>query len=338
MKPASKTNRGFGIKVVQGVNEVMAIVNGRSSSAADDDSNDGDDEPKETAVNTSMSSAKGYMKDIKKAGSSSTTASTAGTFNPVAAAINPNNPTGLTGTDRLAALGRDARKKARREGWIVQEYMTRPLLVSGRKFDIRCYVLITCSSPRGIRGYFFKDAYVRTSCKKYSLDALSDREIHLTNDAVQKYAKSYGKFENGNKLSFEEWQAVIDKDYPNAPKDIVQSKIFPEIKRITSLSLAAAAAANIGETDIAKSFELLGYDYMIDDNFQPKLIEINSNPCLEFASPLLEDIISSWVLKCVRVANFSVFCAPAAGARSKTCEAARAAIEAQESKFELLYH
>jgi hypothetical protein len=324
MKPASKTNRGFGIKVVQGVNEVMAVVNGRSLSANEDMEDSMIDDGSVGKDNNTASHRS------RKAGSVST--------NGASNTANTANNGAPGGGERLAALGRDARKKASREGWIVQEYMTRPLLVSGRKFDIRCYVLITCSSPRGIRGYFFKDAYVRTSCKKYSLDALSDREIHLTNDAVQKYSKSYGKFENGNKLSFPEWQAVIDKDYPHAPADIVASKIMPEIKRITGLSLAGAVASNIGESDITKSFELLGYDYMIDDEFQPKLIEINSNPCLEFASPLLEDIITSLIENVVRVGIDTVFPPPAAGHRSKACEAAIAAIEAQESKFELLYH
>jgi hypothetical protein len=34
---------------------------------------------------------------------------------------------------------------------------------------------------------------------------LSNKFVHLTNDAIQKKADDYGKFENGNKLSFVEF-------------------------------------------------------------------------------------------------------------------------------------
>ena len=36
--------------------------------------------------------------------------------------------------------------------------------------------------------------------------------IHLTNDAVQKYSEDYGKFEKGNKISFEEFKKFITPD------------------------------------------------------------------------------------------------------------------------------
>lgn len=35
--------------------------------------------------------------------------------------------------------------------------------------------------------------------------------IHLTNDAVQKKAEDYGKFEAGNKLSYTDFQNYLDK-------------------------------------------------------------------------------------------------------------------------------
>jgi tubulin monoglycylase TTLL3/8 len=68
--------------------------------------------------------------------------------------------------------------------------MLNPLLVAGRKFDIRIFVVM-CYTKRGdsFKGYFYQDGYVRTSWKKFSLKSLDDRECHLTNDAVQKKAK-----------------------------------------------------------------------------------------------------------------------------------------------------
>ena len=38
-------------------------------------------------------------------------------------------------------------------------------------------------------------------------------------------------------------------------------------------------------------FELFGYDFMIDANLKVWLIEVNTNPCLEESSPILEEIL-----------------------------------------------
>ena len=38
-------------------------------------------------------------------------------------------------------------------------------------------------------------------------------------------------------------------------------------------------------------FEIFGYDFMIDCNYNPFLIEINTNPGLEISSPLIKQLI-----------------------------------------------
>ncbi len=43
------------------------------------------------------------------------------------------------------------------------------------------------------------------------------------------------------------------------------------------------------------TFELLGLDFMIDSNFKPWLIEINTNPCLETSGMVLNRIIPNLV-------------------------------------------
>lgn len=42
-------------------------------------------------------------------------------------------------------------------------------------------------------------------------------------------------------------------------------------------------------------FEIFGYDFLIDEHFKPWLIEVNTNPCLEESSPLLEQLIPRMV-------------------------------------------
>lgn len=66
---------------------------------------------------------------------------------------------------------------------IIQRYIERPLLISNRKFDIRCFGLL--SSTNGtMKGYFYEDGYIRTSSCEFDLEDLGNRFVHLTNDAV----------------------------------------------------------------------------------------------------------------------------------------------------------
>lgn len=39
------------------------------------------------------------------------------------------------------------------------------------------------------------------------------------------------------------------------------------------------------------TFEIFGYDYIVDDNFKPWLIEVNTNPCLDESSKLLQQLL-----------------------------------------------
>ena len=65
------------------------------------------------------------------------------------------------------------------------------------------------TSVNGVqKGYFYNDGYIRTSCKEYNINNLSNKFIHLTNDAIQKYSTDYGKFESGNKVSETEYQKL----------------------------------------------------------------------------------------------------------------------------------
>ena len=87
---------------------------------------------------------------------------------------------------------------------LIQKYMENPFLFNKRKFDIRCFILVTTVNGV-VKGYWYEDGYLRTTSKEYSLKNVENRLIHLTNDAIQKKSEGYGKFENCNKVSFHDF-------------------------------------------------------------------------------------------------------------------------------------
>ena len=68
----------------------------------------------------------------------------------------------------------------------MQRYIENPLLVGGKKFDLRIYVLVTSYSPLTV--YMYRAGFARFSSYRYNTHAknLGDNYLHLTNVAVQK--------------------------------------------------------------------------------------------------------------------------------------------------------
>jgi len=61
-----------------------------------------------------------------------------------------------------------------------------------------------------LQGNICREGYIRTSSENFDL-SLSEKDnyfIHLTNNAIQKNNENYGKFENGNQLSFEHLEVI----------------------------------------------------------------------------------------------------------------------------------
>ncbi len=56
------------------------------------------------------------------------------------------------------------------------------------------------------------------------------------------------------------------------------------------LSLSSVAK-KINKFERKFCFEIFGYDFIIDDEFNTWLIEINTNPCIEESSPILKMLL-----------------------------------------------
>ena len=73
-----------------------------------------------------------------------------------------------------------------KESYVICRYIDRPLLVGGKKFDLRIYVLVT--SYRPLKVWLSSLGFARFCTEKYSsdLNEIDNMMVHLTNVAIQK--------------------------------------------------------------------------------------------------------------------------------------------------------
>lgn len=60
----------------------------------------------------------------------------------------------------------------------------------------------------------FKEGYIWTSGEVFNLDHenVDKAQIHLTNNAIQKFTKNFGTFEDANQLSYEAVEQILKEE------------------------------------------------------------------------------------------------------------------------------
>lgn len=222
---------------------------------------------------------------------------------------NSNRGQGISLFNSLTTLASllQKQKSQKKNTFILQKYIENPFLIHRRKFDFRCYGLIT--SINGIlQGYFYADGYLKTASCEYNLKDTSNNFIHLTNDAIQKHSTDYGKFEDNNKLSYREFQRYLE-NYCSEKTLNFDSDILPQMKKLMKTSMQSVFL-NIDFKKRLNCMEIFGYDFMLDANGKLWLIEVNTNPCLELSSRYLSLIIPAMIENAIRIAVDPIFPAP----------------------------
>ena len=186
---------------------------------------------------------------------------------------------------------------------IIQKYIEAPALYNNRKFDIRIWVLFTyISRSYNINVYVFKEGHLKACSEPFSLSS-DDLYVHLTNYSVQKYNRNFSKMEIGNEISFKTFQEELDKK--NANKNF-KKDIFPKITKIIAIS-ANSCKNKINILNRNNCFEIFGYDFILDQYYEPFLLEVNTNPGLEESSPLIKMLVPRMIDDAFRLTIDRVF-------------------------------
>lgn len=112
---------------------------------------------------------------------------------------------------------------------------------------------------------------MRTTSYEYNIKNCKDLYTHLTNDAIQKYSSDYGKFEKGNKLSYQDFQKYLNinyrnknnKDNSNVDKYDFFGYILSKMKQLAGDAMRATCLM-LSPKRYEHNFELFGLDFMLD--------------------------------------------------------------------------
>ena len=156
------------------------------------------------------------------------------------------------------------------------------MLYNKRKFDIRCFVLINFD----LNLFFFREGHLKASSELYNLND-RNRFIHITNYSLQKKSSKFETYEEGNEISYSEFKKFLESQ--NIPLSNFD-KMISQMKLLVEISMKSVGTKFL-KTNPVLSFEIFGYDFIIDNEFKPWILEINNNPGLGISSPVIEKII-----------------------------------------------
>ena len=169
-------------------------------------------------------------------------------------------------------------------GVIVQKYIENPLIINKRKFDIRQWVLVTSLNPLTI--WMWKEPYLRFGAEDYIMDDLNNIYCHLTNNSIAKHSEQYKKEKN---FEGDMWTCFDFAKY------IGQEKWDEIHEKIKNAIICSFYAIHQEIFQRANSHELYGYDFMIDENYNVYLIEVNASPALDYSTKITEMLVKDMV-------------------------------------------
>lgn len=208
---------------------------------------------------------------------------------------------------------------------VAQRYLREPLLLDGRKWDLRMYAVLARVDPPVA---YYARGHARLSLEAYN-ESKSDLGVHLTNTNVAKKSADY------NPESAEEHNWSIDRlkahlrSLGSAHAAFADS-LEPQIKRMMVTTLAAGHARWADGSAAADNvFQVFGFDFMVTTDLRVWLIEVNKNPLywpttrtkLPTTPALVRDTLDVvTTLQTARLAGLTAGCHELAGRRNGTLQ------------------
>eukprot|EP00929_Paragymnodinium_shiwhaense_P057357 TRINITY_DN28705_c0_g2_i1.p1 TRINITY_DN28705_c0_g2~~TRINITY_DN28705_c0_g2_i1.p1 ORF type:complete len:637 (+),score=115.52 TRINITY_DN28705_c0_g2_i1:68-1912(+) len=172
---------------------------------------------------------------------------------------------------------------------VLQKYLERPLLLRGRKFDLRQWVLVTSVQP--LQAYIFSEPYLRMCGREYDDADLGDVSRHLSNWAVFEGAEA-----EESVMSLSDFKAVLEES--TGSPSIWEDKLRPQLEHIVTETLRSVQKKLVHHP---RRFALFGYDLIVDEDLKLWLLEVNYSPACEERQEVLSVMLRRMIHRLVEI-------------------------------------
>ncbi|XP_048368722.1 LOW QUALITY PROTEIN: tubulin polyglutamylase TTLL11 [Sphaerodactylus townsendi] len=169
---------------------------------------------------------------------------------------------------------------------VVQEYVSKPLLIDKLKFDIRLYVLLKSLEPLEV--YIAKDGLCRFCTEPYQEPTLKNLHqvfMHLTNYSLNIHSGNFVHSDDSNTGSKRTFSSILSRlsskgiDTKKVWSDIIALVIKTVIAMVPELKVYYQSDIPAGKPG-PSCFQILGFDILLMKNLKPILLEVNANPSM----------------------------------------------------------
>ena len=154
---------------------------------------------------------------------------------------------------------------------IVQHFVHNPLLINGRKFDFRMYMLVASTNP--LMAYYH-DGFLRVSRVEYDTTS-SDRRVYMNNLGPQQW-------------SFDDLLKYLLKEEVVNDPNWLDNYLRPEFKRAMIHLLRMSSHTFLNRSSV---YALYGVDFMLDENLNLWFIEANAGRSFSAKTDYIDRLI-----------------------------------------------
>lgn len=202
----------------------------------------------------------------------------------------------------LPEMTKNMSRTRQRAPMVCQQYLAKPLLLDGFKFDLRMYVCLLGGSARAAPHVFLcREGLARFCTERYEQPSSANLDkalAHLTNYSLNKTADNFKQgseemshiFDSASRASKRPLTVAlkqIEEEHVGFDQDLFYNQVVGLVQTTFAAMAPVISAFHRcdGRNDDMRAMHILGIDVILDRDFMPTLLEINNSPSLRISDP-----------------------------------------------------